>query len=87
MINFIVENYYVILIVCILLIFAIIGYLIDTIKKRKYEELNISTDSYVPEEEIFIKKFEDQETGLQDTIDNPIEEMLKEYNEEQNENS
>lgn len=88
MVDFIVENYYVILVVCILLIFAIIGYIIDTLKRRKYEEENLTNDSYVAEEEVFIKNFEDKEVGLQEQMDNSVDEMLKEYNEEQkNENS
>lgn len=81
MIEFIVNNYYVILVVCILLIFAIVGYLIDTIKRRKYEESNLNKDSYIPEEEIFIKKFEEEQ--VEEKVDNSVDEMLKEYNEEQ----
>ena len=82
MVEFIVENYYVILVVCIILIFAIIGYIIDTLKRRKYEEENLAKDSYIAEEEIFIKNFDNNEVGLQDQVDNSVEEMLKEYNEE-----
>ena len=85
MIEFIIENYYVILVIGILLIFAIIGYIIDTLKHRNQETNNI--DTYIPEEEIFIQKFETEEK------DNKVEEkisaddLLADYNKEQNENN
>lgn len=83
MLDFIVNNYYVILIVCILLIFAIIGYIVDTLKSRKYEETNAS-DTYVPEEEVFIQKFEEP-TNEEDVVENEnVEELIDEYNKVQN---
>jgi len=85
MIDFIVKNYYVILVVCILLIFAIIGYIIDTLKSRKYEENSNPTDTYIPEEEIFIQKFEEP-TENSDNIEEQqenVDELLNEYNNEQ----
>ena len=55
MLEFIIDNYYVILVTCILMIFAIIGYIIDNLKTRKYLENENTTDTYIPEEEIFIQ--------------------------------
>lgn len=85
MIDFIVQNYYVILVVCILLIFAIIGYIIDTLKSRKYEENNVPTDTYIPEEEIFIQKFETENEKVEEDINhkNNVDDLLTEYNNEQ----
>ena len=80
MISFIVENYYVILVVCILSIFAIIGYIIDTLKTKKYEEKNAYFNAYVPDEEIFIQKFEESENEEKELNDN-IDNLLKDYNE------
>jgi len=82
MIDFIVRNYYVILVICILLIFAIIGYIIDTLKSRKYEENNIPIDTYIPEEEIFIQKFEDQleNNEVTNEQENNVDDLLTEYN-------
>lgn len=83
MLEFIVNNYYVILIVCILLIFAIIGYIVDTLKSRKYEETN-ENDTYVPEEEVFIQKFEEP-INEEDVVENEnVEELIDEYNKVQN---
>lgn len=85
MIDFIVKNYYVILVVCILLIFAIIGYIIDTLKSRKYEENNNPVDTYIPEEEIFIQKFEEPTENNDNTEEQQenVDELLNEYNNEQ----
>ena len=82
MIDFIVRNYYVILVICILLIFAIIGYIIDTLKSRKYEENNVPTDTYIPEEEIFIQKFETEveNTEENNNQENNVDDLLTEYN-------
>lgn len=80
MIDFIVQNYYVILVVCILLIFAIIGYIIDTLKSRKYEENNVPTDTYIPEEEIFIQKFETENIEENNNQENDVDDLLTEYN-------
>jgi len=83
MIDFIINNYYVILVVCILLIFAIIGYIIDTLKRRKYEEEQINkSDNYIPEEEIFIQKFE-TEVEENETEEDNIDDLLNDYNKEQ----
>ena len=83
MIDFIINNYYVILVVCILLIFAIIGYIIDTLKRRKYEEEQINrSDNYIPEKEIFIKKFE-TEVEEKETEGDNIDDLLNNYNKEQ----
>ena len=83
MFDFIVENYYAILVICILLIFATIGYLIDLIKSRKYQDNN-GSDAYIPEEEVFIKKIE---KPIEDSIEkeDSIDELLKRYNQEQKE--
>ena len=50
MLDFIIENYYVILIICVLLIFGIIGYMIDSIKNKKYKDNVNNFDAYIPEE-------------------------------------
>lgn len=86
MLDFIVNNYYVILVVCILLIFAIIGYIIDSLKRTKYENEKTKIDSYIPEEEIFIQKTQ-EDVEIIDEEQN-INELLNDYNNEQrNENS
>ena len=84
MIDFILKNYYVILVVSILLIFAIIGYLVDTLKTRKYEEENLEHTSYIPEEEIFIKQFDEKEDEIEENPADNLDEMLKEYNSKKN---
>ena len=86
MIDFIVQNYYAILVVCILLIFAIIGYIIDTLKSRKPED-NVSPDTYIPEEEIFIQKFEPETTELETSEEqqNDVDNLLTAYNSESEE--
>lgn len=83
MLDFIVKNYYVILVICILLIFAIIGYIIDTVKSRKYLEEN-NEDNYIPEEEIFIQKFEEP---VEEEVEESVDDLLKEYNQEQTEDN
>lgn len=85
MLDFIVENYYVILVICILLIFAIIGYIIDTLKHRKYEKENNQVDTYIPEEEVFIQKVEPDEE-MEEEQEITADELLAEYNNEQKEN-
>ena len=88
MVEFIVNNYYVILVVCVLFIFAIIGYIIDTLKNRN-KDVNVS-NAYIPEEEIFLeetpKEVESIEDDSMDEIleeDSNTEDLLSEYNNEQ----
>lgn len=82
MLEFIAENYYVLLVIGVLLIFAIIGYMIDTLKSRSYQE-NVNTpDTYIPEEEVFIQKIESEETERTEEEKN-VENLLEEYNIEQ----
>ena len=86
MIEFIIDNYYVILVICILLIFATIGYIIDTLNKRKYEEQQNDVNTYIPEEEIFIQKL-NESISSEETEDN-VDDLLNQYNKDQdNENS
>lgn len=83
MIDFIVNNYYLILVICILLIFALIGYITDTLKRRKYEE-NAQMNQYVAEEEVFLQtsnKLGEEETK-EEEIHDEVEDLLKEYNNE-----
>ena len=80
MLEFIIENYYVILVICILLIFAIIGYIIDTLKNKK--EINQS-ETYIPEEEIFLENTEKVEKNTKNE-ENSVDSLIEEYNSEQN---
>lgn len=87
MLDFIIENYYVILVICILLIFAIIGYMIDTLRTRKYQETENITDGYVPEEEVFIQKIEEPTENEGITDEENVEALLEEYNQINKENN
>ena len=84
MLDFILENYYVILVICILLIFAIIGYIVDTLKTRQYKENVNEVDAYIPEEEVFIQRFEEQ-TQVEEEEKESVDDLLKEYNNENDE--
>lgn len=86
MLDFIIENYYVILIICILLIFGVIGYIVDTLKNKKLEDNNVET--YIPQEEVFIQNIENQEEEKFEESVQSTENLLEVYNNEKlNENS
>ena len=83
MLEFIVKNYYIILVVCILLIFAIIGYIIDYLKNKNTS--NEQVDTYMPEEDIFIQKIEQTPEEEEKTNEeNEIDDLLENYNKEKN---
>ena len=86
MLDFIIKNYYVILVVCILLIFAIIGYIIDSLKNRNFQDNN-TNDEYVPAEEIFIQKFEETEEENQENNNESVDVLLDNYNNTQQKNN
>ena len=86
MLDFIIEHYYVILIICVLLIFGIIGYIIDTLKNSRYKNEINELDTYIPEEEVFIQDVKEEpeekpEEETSETVDN----LIEEYNNEQKE--
>ena len=83
--EFIINNYYVILIICVLLIFGIIGYIVDTLKNSQKNNVN-ELDTYVPEEEVFIQNTEnDQEQENIQEEEQSAENLIEEYNNEQKE--
>ena len=85
MLEFIIDNYYVILIICVLLIFGIIGYIVDTLKNSQKNNVN-ELDTYVPEEEVFIQNTEnDQEQENIQEEEQSAENLIEEYNNEQKE--
>ena len=84
MLEFIIDNYYVILIICVLLIFGIIGYIVDTLKNSQKNNVN-ELDTYVPEEEVFIQNTEnDQEQENIQEEEQSAENLIEEYNNDKN---
>ena len=83
--EFIINNYYVILIICVLLIFGIIGYIVDTLKNNHYKNDVNELDTYVPEEEVFIQNTENdsEQENIQEE-EQSAENLIEEYNNEQN---
>ena len=84
--EFIINNYYVILIICVLLIFGIIGYIVDTLKNNHYKNDVNELDTYVPEEEVFIQNTENdsEQENIQEE-EQSAENLIEEYNNEQKE--
>ena len=80
MLEFIIDNYYVILIICVLLIFGIIGYIVDTLKNSRYKNVN-ELDTYIPEEEVFIQDTPKEEEPVKE--EQSAENLIEEYNNEQ----
>lgn len=61
MMDFIVDNYYIIIVVAAFLIFALIGYIVDTLKnKNKVETTETENDNI--ETDIIEEKIVDEET-------------------------
>lgn len=61
MMDFIVDNYYIIIVVAAFLIFALIGYIVDTLKnKNKVETTETENDNI--ETDIIEEKIGDEET-------------------------
>ena len=85
MLDFIIENYYVILIICVLLIFGIIGYMIDSIKNKKYKDNVNNFDAYIPEEEVFIQNNNNDNSKENNEKETNVDELIEDYNKEQNE--
>ena len=84
MLDFILKNYYVILIICILLIFGIIGYIIDTLKTSKNRNTE-EVDTYIPEEEVFIQNTEEEPIKEEVEEETSVDNLIEEYNNEQDE--
>ena len=85
MLDFIIENYYVILIICVLLIFGIIGYMSDSIKNQKYKDNVNNFDAYIPEEEVFIQNNNNDNSKENNEKETNVDELIEDYNKEQNE--
>lgn len=87
MLDFIIDNYYIILIICVLLIFGIIGYIVDTLKNKQSKNVN-ELDTYIPEEEVFIQETpenDESEKELQETKEQSADNLIEKYNNEQTE--
>lgn len=71
MTNFIVNNYFIIIIIGAFLIFALIGYAVDTTKNRKNKESELLTE---PNDDDNLNKIKEE----------PVEEMPVEVNPDEN---
>lgn len=78
--KFLTENYIIIIIVGLFLIFALIGYLIDMLRNNKTDETNNSMPEIAP---IEVTKIEEKSENIneENTSNNP-DELLENYEKE-----